>query len=108
MKLKEILLLLTLIAVVNGALLAAVAQPVILGLGVAFAAIDLDVLNVHFKISDWNPFGRKARKKKELEEHIQRCKDLIIEAVTEGDEDNVIDPNYDPDSELWTKEMRDA
>ena len=52
MNLIDIVALLTMSVMVNGAWYTAVTQPVMLGVGAAFASIDLDVLNVHF--FDWN------------------------------------------------------
>ena len=48
MKLLGILSLFTLISMVRGAWWAAAVQPVILGLGAALSAIDLDLLNTQF------------------------------------------------------------
>ena len=52
MKLRELFALFTLSAVVKGSLWAAAVQPIILSLGAMMAAIDQDVLDVHF--IDWN------------------------------------------------------
>ena len=54
MKLREIFVLFTLSAIVKGIWLAAVAQPVILGLGALLAALDLDVLDLQtIKWNNW-------------------------------------------------------
>ena len=60
MKLRDIVAVLTLSVIVKGAWWAAVTQPVILGLGAAFASIDLDALEVHMiDWNKWNPFRNK-------------------------------------------------
>ena len=63
MKLREVFALFTLSVVVKGSLWAAAVQPVILSLGAMMAAVDQDVLDVHF--FDWRKwFGQKPEEKK--------------------------------------------
>ena len=62
MKTTDILVLLSLSVFVNGAWWAAVAQPVILGFGAAFAALDLDVPSLdilNFRPFDWKEWGKE-------------------------------------------------
>ena len=63
MKLRGILVLLTLIIIVKGTFLAAAVQPFILGLGAILAAVDLDSLDI--QPIEWNnvlPFVNKQEK----------------------------------------------
>ena len=53
MKISEILILSSLTVIVKGAWWAAAAQPVLLGLGAAFATIDLDIQQNNFHIPTW-------------------------------------------------------
>ena len=64
-KISDIIILISLIVVVKGTWWAAAAQPVILGLGAAFAAIDLDLTSylIDFDIEkpSWREILRKKR-----------------------------------------------
>ena len=64
MKIFEIIILFSLTVIVKGAAWVAAAQPILLGLGAAFAAIDLDIQNVHpyMKIPGWDKLVDKGRK----------------------------------------------
>ena len=66
MKLANIVVLLTLIALVNGNWLAAAAQPAIVGLGAFMVGINQDELPetnaLHFDWKKWIPWGGKKEK----------------------------------------------
>ena len=63
MKLRVILALLTLIAIVKGTWWAAAVQPMILSLGAILAAVDLDLDVEPFEWKNWLPFKKRSRAK---------------------------------------------
>ena len=75
MKLREVFALFTLSMVVKGSLWAVAVQPVILSLGAMMAAVDQDVLNVHF--FDWKSWFRPAVDEKSKE--AKRAEKSVIE-----------------------------
>ena len=74
MKTSDILVLLSLSVIVNGAWWAAVTQPVILGFGAAFAALDLDVPSLDILNMDWMEWAREnpGLKRKEFRDKLKR------------------------------------
>ena len=74
MKTSDILVLLSLSVFVNGAWWAAMTQPVILGFGAAFAALDLDVPTIDILNWDWLEWARenKFKNKKDFESKLRQ------------------------------------
>ena len=75
MKLREVFALFTLSMVVKGSLWAVAVQPVILSLGAMMAAVDQDVLDVHF--FDWKSWFRPVVDEKRKE--AKRAEKSVIE-----------------------------
>ena len=73
MKLRDILTLFTLSVIVKGAWWAAAVQPVILGLGAMYTAIDLDVIDVQPILQ---PFVSQLRIRRKLTEKEERFKKI--------------------------------
>ena len=65
MRFREVFFLFTLSVVVNGSLWAAAVQPVILSLGAMMAAVDQDVLDVHF--FDWKKWFKPVIDKERIQ-----------------------------------------
>ena len=77
MKLRDILILFTLNVIVKGVFWAAAVQPVILGLGALFSAIDLDVLDVQLiELKSLLPFVSKLEVKRKLTAEEERVKKI--------------------------------
>ena len=75
MRIREVFTLFALSVIVKGSLWAAAVQPIILSLGAMMAAVDQDVLNVHF--FDWKSWFRPVVDEKRKE--AKRAEKSVIE-----------------------------